>query len=352
VTFVAFSPDGAGVLTGSYDGTAKLWSAETGEAVRSFGGGAGMTWVLSAGFSADGTRVTAWLGGITSNDGTTKLWDAATGELLQTRTFAGHADHVSSAAFSPDNTKILTTSNDRTAKVWDAATGAVLRTFTGHKDDVYAGAFSPDGTRAVTGSYDGTARRWSVSDTIHGGIVINNNRSATNNPSVTLALTWSGGAGTGVVRMRFSNDGATWSAWEPLMPARPYTLPPGSDGHRTVRVQYLDKMNNRSDVFKDYIRLDTTPPTGSITINGGAMTTTTQAVTLGLAWADGDGAQVSRMRFSDNGSNWTPWEPPASTRAHTLPKTEPGHQTVRVQYLDGAGNYSAVCNDYIKLVAP
>ena len=45
-----------------------------------------------------------------------------------------------------------------------------------------------------------------------GTIIINSNRSATNTPNVTLALTWSDGAGSGVSRMRFSNDGATWSA--------------------------------------------------------------------------------------------------------------------------------------------
>ncbi len=182
-----------------------------------------------------------------------------------------------------------------------------------------------------------------------GSIVINGNRSATSNPVVTLALTWAGGDGTGVVRMRFSNDGSTWTAWSSLQATLSYTLPAG-DAHKTVRVQYLDKMNNKSAVFSDYILLDTTLPTGSITINSGASTTKTRAVTLGLYWAD-SGAGVSRMRFSDDGAHWTAWMPPTATRAYTLPAGL-GNHTVRVQYLDGAGNYSAVYNDYIKLVAP
>jgi formylglycine-generating enzyme required for sulfatase activity len=57
------------------------------------------------------------------------------------------------------------------------------------------------------------------------------------------------------------------------------------------------------------------------------------------------------MRFSDNGSTWTAWETPTATRPHTLPAGL-GYHTVRVQYLDGANNYSLVCNDYIKLVEP
>ena len=185
---------------------------------------------------------------------------------------------------------------------------------------------------------------------ITGSIIINGNRSATNSPVVTLALTWGGGAGTGVVRMRFSNDGSTWTAWKTLQASLSYTLPAG-DGYKTVRVQYLDSENNHSPVFSDYIRLDATPPTGTIVINDGASTTTTQSVTLKLTWADGTGAGVTRMRFSDNGSTWTAWKLPTATYAYTLP-AGPGYHTVRVQYLDGAGNYSAVYNDYIKLVAP
>jgi subtilisin family serine protease len=183
-----------------------------------------------------------------------------------------------------------------------------------------------------------------------GTIVINNNRSATNSPSAALALTWSDGAGTGVVRMRFSDDGAIWSAWEPLAAAQAHTLA-GPDGHNTVRVQYRDAMGNNSAVFSDYIRLDTVPPTGTIIINGGALNTATQSVILALAWSDGSGAGVTRMRFSDNGSTWTAWLVPAATRNHTLPAGL-GYHTVRVQYADGGGNYSAVRSDYIKLVAP
>ncbi len=178
-----------------------------------------------------------------------------------------------------------------------------------------------------------------------GSVVINGNRSATNSPEVTLALTWGD-----AVRMRFSEDGAHWTMWEPLAATRVFTLAPGPDGHRTVRVQFLDIANNRSAVFHDYIRLDTTPPTGTIVINGGALSTPTAAVTLGLTWADA-GAGVSRMRFSDDGAHWTIWEPVAATRPHTLPEG-PGYHTVRVQYLDGAGNRSIAYNDYIRLLAP
>ena len=183
-----------------------------------------------------------------------------------------------------------------------------------------------------------------------GTIVINNNRSATNSAGVTLALTWDdGGSGSDVSRMRFSDNGSTWTAWEPLAATRPYVLP-GTDSHKTVRVQFLDKANNRSAVYSDYILLDTTAPTGSIVINNGASVTTSLTIMLGLTWMDA-GAGVARMRFSDDGAHWTAWMPQKATCVHTLP-AGPGYHTVRVQYLDGAGNYSAVFTDYIKLQMP
>jgi hypothetical protein len=102
-------------------------------------------------------------------------------------------------------------------------------------------------------------------------------------------------------------------------------------------------------VFKDYILCDATPPTGSISINGGAWSTPSTAVTLSLVWDDGPGTGVTLMRFSNDGANWSVWEPVATPRAYTLPGPA-GYNTVRVQYRDRVGNYSVTTNDYIKLV--
>ena len=179
-----------------------------------------------------------------------------------------------------------------------------------------------------------------------GTILVNNNLSVTNSTAAALGLTWSDGAGSGVVRMRFSGDGAHWTAWESLKAARMHTLP-GPDGYNTVRVQFLDAAGNRSTVYNDYIRLDRVVPTGTIIINGGALTTATRSVTLGLTWSDGTGSGVVRMRFSDDGAHWTIWEPLKNPRAYTLPEGN-GYHTVRVQYRDGGGNVSPPHNDFIK----
>ena len=50
-------------------------------------------------------------------DKTAKIWDAKTGELL--KTLEGHIDKVEYANFSPDAKFIITASWDQTAKIWE-----------------------------------------------------------------------------------------------------------------------------------------------------------------------------------------------------------------------------------------
>jgi len=192
---------------------------------------------------------------------------------------------------------------------------------------------------------------WKWPDTLPptGSVIINGNQSVTNNRNVTLSLKWEDAAGT-VSRMKFSNDGTTWTAWESLAETKAWTLPAG-EGYKTVRVMFRDASGNNSAVCTDYIRVDTIPPTGSIIINGGASSTTNRVVSLGLTWSDGSGSGVTRMRFSLDGAHWTAWEPQVTPKSYTLPSA-PGYYTVRVTYRDAGGNISERYSDYIKLLAP
>ncbi len=151
VLCVSFSPDGTRIVTGSWDGTAKVWDAQIGMPIIELKGHSGR--VSSASFSSDGMRIVT-----ASNDRTAKVWDARTGMPLVE--LKGHVGPVERASFNLDGTQIVTGSDDRTARVWDARTGRSRLELNGHTAEVYSAAFSPDGTRIVTGSNDGTTKVW------------------------------------------------------------------------------------------------------------------------------------------------------------------------------------------------
>jgi hypothetical protein len=103
-------------------------------------------------------------------------------------------------------------------------------------------------------------------------------------------------------------------------------------------VQYQDAAGNASESYTGTIVVDTTAPTGSITINSGAPYTSSTSVTLELSAQDA-GSGVFQMRISNDGTNWSDWEPYATSKAWTLTSGD-GTKTVNVQYQDNAGNVS------------
>ena len=211
-----------------------------------------------------------------------------------------------------------------------------------------------DGTKSVYVQYRDNAGHVSssYSDSIildtaapTGSIVIEGGATYANSTSVALSLSASD-ATSGVDDMRFSNDGSTWSSWQPFAASESWTLAAG-DGSKTVYVQYRDNAGNASASYSDTIMLDATAPAGSIVIDGGAPYATSTSVNLGLAASDG-GSGVADMRFSNNSSTWSGWEPYASGKSWTLVAGD-GTKTVYVQYRDNAGNISGSYNDTIIL---
>ena len=70
--------------------------------------------VTSVAFSPDGTKIVSG-----SVDGTIKVWDADTLEVVD-ETVSVHNGGVSSVSFSPDGTKLVSSGYTGTIKVWDA----------------------------------------------------------------------------------------------------------------------------------------------------------------------------------------------------------------------------------------
>ncbi|MCL6590873.1 MAG: Ig-like domain repeat protein [Firmicutes bacterium] len=169
----------------------------------------------------------------------------------------------------------------------------------------------------------------------NGMLVINDGEPYTHDSNVSLTL--SASDSSGVTGMRFSNNGKDFSTPEPYSPGpRNWPLDFSDEGDKTVYVQFQDGAGNwTTQEIKATIFYDNTPPNGSIVINGGEKYTNNAAVTLRLAVNDSRGAPVSRVRFSNDGSNYSAWEPFTMVKSWRLDReSEPGEKTVFVQFQD------------------
>ena len=119
ITSVGFNFDGSMVLTGSYDGTVRVWKTDTGEYLRTLDGPEDVEW---AAWHSKGNAVIAG-----SKDGTLWMWLAHNGQCLQV--FAGHEGAVSCGAFSADGKVICSGGEDGTMRVWAPKTGACKHVF-------------------------------------------------------------------------------------------------------------------------------------------------------------------------------------------------------------------------------
>ena len=136
---MAYRPDGRKVATSGWDGTVKVWDADTESLNLIFRAGtSGAYEPANIAFSPDGRKLA-----LADDRGLVLVWDATTGRPLQT--LKGHTGHANGVAFSPDGRKLASGDEDGTVKVWDAASGHELQTLKGHKPRVASVAFSPDG---------------------------------------------------------------------------------------------------------------------------------------------------------------------------------------------------------------
>ena len=91
---------------------------------------------------------------------------------------------------------------------------------------------------------------------------------------------------------------------------------------------------------------DTTPPTGTITINSGEPVTNNPAVTLTLTCSDN--IVCSQMQFSNDDVTYSTAEAYGTTKSLTLSPGD-GTKTVYVKFKDAAGNWSTAYSDTIEL---
>ena len=151
VNAVVYSPDGRKIISGSRDHTIRVWDVQSGRQLGCFRGHENS--VHGVALSPDAQRIVSGGG-----DSTVRIWDVVSGQQLAC--LCGHGNWVAAVAYSPDSRLIASSGWDKTVRVWNAATGEPVSCLRGHDRGVASVAFSPDSQRIVSGSHDRTVRVW------------------------------------------------------------------------------------------------------------------------------------------------------------------------------------------------
>jgi len=147
---LAFSPDGATLASTSNDRMMRLWDVATGIVRGIVPHGDCCTAVA---FSRDGATV------ITGDEGGTILFcDPRTGQAA--RQSLAEDGAVSGLALSADGLTLASAGASGTIHLWDPATGFEQIDLKGHAAPVNAVAFSPDGRILASCSHDGAVKLW------------------------------------------------------------------------------------------------------------------------------------------------------------------------------------------------
>lgn len=191
VVDVAFDRSGALCVSGSQDGTVKIWDTKTWEVLNEMTHGhpaisvdispdgksvavalasskvyvwplfgtqpslmmAGVGWFRGVRYSADGKLL---LGASEDN----QIWIWQTGSGARLRTLSGHTSWVWTLAVCQFSSLIVSGSDDGTLRLWDGESGECLRVIEAHSNLVRSVAISPDGTRIASASADQTINVW------------------------------------------------------------------------------------------------------------------------------------------------------------------------------------------------
>lgn len=161
---LAFSPDGARLVSGSKNGSIYLWDMRTQE-------------LAAPPMVTDDTAV---YGLVMSPDGSHLAYGTATGaiQLVDVAAWKPLASGITTAdgvfdalAFSPDSRTLAVTGSNGVIQLWDVASAQLLGEMRpGHDGDVLAMAFTPDGEELISGGYqDDTIRFWNLASMTQDG---------------------------------------------------------------------------------------------------------------------------------------------------------------------------------------
>jgi WD40 repeat protein len=149
-TYIAFSPDGRLLATGSRDRKIKLWDLQDGHLLLHLGP---VERNLGMSFFPDGDRIA-----VGDELGSLSIWDTATGRRVTT--VQAHAGGIFKTAVSPDGKLLASVGADQTVRLWNSDGLSEVATLRGHISEVWGVAFSHDSRLLASSGKDGTVRFW------------------------------------------------------------------------------------------------------------------------------------------------------------------------------------------------
>ena len=163
VTALAFSPDGARLVSGTQQGKIQMWDVVTGGALAAFEeptAQKNLGMIAALAFSPDGTLLAV------GTHSQVHLWDVNTGHKLFSvsavykRGRVTFRNYPKPLVFSPDGAILVNGTSNGTILVWDVATRDQIAALDGHTQEVETLKFSPDGKTLVSTAMDGTIFLW------------------------------------------------------------------------------------------------------------------------------------------------------------------------------------------------
>lgn len=172
VRALLYTHDGRSLVSAGYDKTVRVWSAATGELLRTLrveigAGPAGRIYTAALSSQDERLAIAGWLGrddapyrSSGADAFKVSVLDFHSGAVSSR--LSGHADVVLASAFAHRGQQLLTGAGDQLAIIWDVSQASREATLSGHSGSVTAVAWSPDDRLVVTGSSDHTARVWTA----------------------------------------------------------------------------------------------------------------------------------------------------------------------------------------------